>query len=412
MGEIRIPEHAHAVRWAREGDWYVGELTADTEQGNVFKITARVSRPLVIEAAARLREQLRAQAPADVNVGAWADLRGAAQGDLHRYVLEEMFMGQVNDQVARRGWVDRPPWFGPWTADTVVRAYQLILAAQDRDPLAVVQLDRIRAGALDGNPTCVEALAKFDAVGRLIARGMSLEAVRATLGAGAELGALPGRRPAPPKPVRRVPTYSRPTAPYSRPTASTAFTMRPTASSPSGAPARPMLMASPLAAAALRPSAFLQPSAYPATPYPTGYPMGYPSGYPSGSPPMGGGGGGGDSGGGGGGGGGGDGLDDDAAPDDLADDGGAVDLDGGGDEFAAQLAAQAGAGRAEEEDEFPPFLPDDGSANMPPAPAPGENGEEVSQPTGAGIGGDDGGGVTMVPDLGGDDVYPDEGTPT
>ncbi|MFH1807675.1 MAG: hypothetical protein ABIJ09_02940, partial [Pseudomonadota bacterium] len=185
MPELTFPATDRTVRWSIDGDWYLGEVEVSNDRGAIAKLTGRVYKPTVIEICRQLREQLASQAPAGVDVGRWVDLYGAPQQDLHRYVMETELEKALVDQVRRRGWVVEPPWFSDWDADVVTRAYRLIQSAQAQDPLATVQLDKIRTCALEGNPQCIEALAKFSAVGRMITRGMSLDAVFAALGVSA-----------------------------------------------------------------------------------------------------------------------------------------------------------------------------------------------------------------------------------
>ena len=398
-------------RYTRDGDTYVGEVEIETPDGRLVPLRACFSRQRVIERQRAMRAQLATQAPAGVDVGRWADY-GPAQQDLARWVMDEEFAQALGDQIRRRGWVTEPPWFGDWTPDTVARAYHLIESAQAGEQAAQVQLDRIRDGALKDNRACAEALAKFDAIGRMIGRGMSLNAVGAALGVQglAELGAVPRggtrrqmvvARPAA-RPVGR-PTRRPPTRPTSSPRPSGVSV---SSSTTPATATRPRLSA-PLA---LRPG--LVAAAPIARPYYPGYPM-YPTSptyptyptsptypYPAYPPaPYGyGGGGGGDDGG--------------MYPLDELD--GRDGLDGGeGDLFADEYRDEippppdgGGWGSEDEaqQDEFPDPPPDDGSGEQPAAPAVGNEAEPGAGQMGEGAR------IEMVPDMG-TDVYPGEGTP-
>lgn len=411
MPELKLPAANRSIRWSADGDLRYGEIEVSNERGVVAKLTGVVSHSAVVDICHQLREQLARQAPAGVDVGAWVDLHGPAQGDLRQYVMETELEKSIANQVARRGWVVEPPWFGPWDADVVARAYRLILGAQKGDEYATTQLDRIRTGAMKDHPQCVEALAKFSAVGRMIAKGMSLDAVFAALGVSeAEVGAIrrggrPARQQMVARPVGR-PTGRLPSSPGTR-TSPPRTPSSPTSPSSSARPrlvARtPMVSRAPMVAARI-------PVAQP-----------YPYGQPQYSyPPM-------DSSGGGGGGGG----SDEFPVDDLSelnDSGDFNDLDDlsdpipppEGDDGWAEEEARAQADVADLEREPPP---DDGSGERPFAAAPGggggaeaggampdgtpEEGDEVNLKT---DGSDGGMGVEMVADTGSDDVYPGEGT--
>ena len=408
MPEITFPAAERKIRWSKDGDWLIGEVEVSNDRGVVATLTGRLSESAIVEISRNLREQLARQAPAGVDVGAWVDLHGGAQQDLHRYVLERELEKSIANQVRRRGWVVEPPWFGDWNADVVARAYRLIQAAYAGDPMATTQLDTIRSGAMKDNPQCVEALGKFSAVGRMIAKGMSLDAVFAALGvSAAEVGVI--RRGGRSAPARVV---ARPIGRMSARGSTSSPTARASAPQPARVVPRPLAVArAPMVA---RPISVAQPYPYPQQPQ---YPYGY---QPGGS--------GGDSGGGGGGG-------DNFPVDDLGDMGDQGEFndlddmsdpipppegDDGWDEEEARAGAKASDPDDDLERESPP---DDGSGERPFAAAPGggggaeaggaepdgtpESGAEVNTKT---DGSDGGMGVEMVPDLG-EDVYPDEGAP-
>ena len=402
MPEIRIPPLDRAVRWSRDGDSYFGEVELADEHGEVARLTGRVSRSRALALMDHLRAQLARQAPAGVNVGAWANVNGPSQADLHAYILGEELRRDLAEQVQRRGWLAKPPWFGPWDVDVVTRAYRLIVAAQAGDPFATRQLGSIRAAALDGSPPAREALAKFQAVGRIIARGMTLQAMLAAMGASeddlgvVEAGVMRGGGGRAPTGMTRARVV--------RP--SRAATMaRPMTQA---VPVRQMPLAriTPLRVAVPAPAPFVMPTLTPgAAPLAQPYPYGYQP-----QAPMygGGGGGGGDSGGGGGGGDDLDGRDDeDPFPDDL-------DAEGDGTSDGGELGFDpneplppppppkgSGARDGDGDDEFPEPPADDGSGHPHPAAAPDNGGQDPGGPVvDAGPGGDDD-----------DDVYPGEGDP-
>ncbi len=151
MPEIMIPAAERKIRWSADGDLRYGEIEVSNERGVVAKLTGVISHSAVVEICRGLREQLASQAPAGVNVGAWVDQWGGPQQDLQRYVMETELEKSIANQVARRGWVVEPPWFGDWNADVVARAYRLIQGAQAGDSYATEQLDRIRSGAMKDN---------------------------------------------------------------------------------------------------------------------------------------------------------------------------------------------------------------------------------------------------------------------
>ena len=420
MPEILIPPLDRAVRWSRDGGWYTGEVELSDEHGEIARLTGRVSRTRALALMDNLRAQLARQAPAGVNVGAWSDAHGPSQRDLHEYVLGEELRRSLTQQVNRRGWLARPPWFDPWDVDTVTRAYRLIVAAQAGDEFATRQLGSIREAALNGSPPAREALAKFQADGRVIARGMSLAAMLAAMGASeddlgvVEAGVMrgggggrPSRTPA------RVVRPSR-AAVMRRPTVSAA----PVYQAPLAriTPLRVPVAAAPFVMPPITPG--VSNTAPLAQPYPYGY----------GAPPYsGGGGGGGDSGGGGGSGSGGgddDDLDDDTGPDEeFPDD---LDAETGSDGSSGSIGelgfdpneemppppppkgSRGGSGRGnrrsrdeDDDDEFPEPPADDGSGHANPAAAPDNGGQDPGgPPVDAGPGDDDD-----------DERYPGEGDP-
>jgi len=107
MLEITFPTHTHAVRWGRDGDWYVGEINASDENGEFFVVRAKIKRAEIHALIDQVRGQLAAQAPANVNVGAWSEPYGQAQQDLDVWVMEERLKEVARDQVERRGWTAR-----------------------------------------------------------------------------------------------------------------------------------------------------------------------------------------------------------------------------------------------------------------------------------------------------------------
>jgi hypothetical protein len=204
MGQLDLTRH---IKWSADDDWYYGSIETVGPDGVIGTLEAKISRPWVYETAMAIRKRLMQTAPAGVNVGAWTNVSDPARFQkLCQSVANERVKAQIVEKYKRHG-VTPMPWFGPWTPATADAAYELVVAAQAGDDSALAQLDRIRAHAEAGHPRAMEALAKINAVAKMVVKGLPKPSVLAqhmVLKAPAPLPALtPPARP--PRPTRRPP---------------------------------------------------------------------------------------------------------------------------------------------------------------------------------------------------------------
>lgn len=203
MGQLDLTRH---IKWSADDDFYYGSIETVGPAGVIGTLEAKISRPWVYETAMAIRKRLMQTAPRGVNVGAWTNLSDPARfRKLCQSVANERVKAQIVEKYKRQG-VTPMPWFGPWTLVTADAAYELVVAAQAGDEAALAQLDRIRAHAESGEPRAMEALAKINAVAKLVVKGLPKPSILAQhmmlRPASAQL-ALPPARPR--RPARRLP---------------------------------------------------------------------------------------------------------------------------------------------------------------------------------------------------------------